>query len=535
MGNINFNLSPMNKGMIRNTPVNKLLPGAFHDLNGAMVHNGNLRIRPRWIEFNGYSAYDTGTYKRMVDGLSFTDNVSTQEIFVFTENAVLKDSGTEYIAQSITRAAGTDTTPFIYRPDVSIQWTIGRDSSGAAMWCSDGSNPLIKYAFPTNTWSEVFTSYGNVRSVLYHDSRLWLAGPTTSQGTMLRWSNLNDPDTFDAINYMYFPERTHPITKIKAMGQFLVIYFPDAVYVGQASGNPLVPYTFTDSNVELVGLKGPHAVADWRNGHVFISRKGIFWLRPDRVVEELPCPVFEFLIQSYMFPQYFYIVSTDLSEDLYLAVPGENTKCSRIFHYSAVDNAWAYWDTEADGLFVRQPETTLDWDNGSEELELPDGTVITEWLGATNQWAANSLYGWDDMVKYVSEISPSVFVDGKTYVLSESAPNDDFSVETGTYLCLETGDIDFNEPDMNKTFHRMRLRSDLFAGEHPLTLSGSIDGGRTWKILGEWTQDSTDESLLNFRLTGAECRLRISGRVSTATYELKDLTFRARGRGLETT
>ena len=147
---------------------------------------------------------------------------------------------------------------------------------------------------------------------------------------------------------------------------------------------------------------------------------------------------------------------------------------------------------------------------------------------------AIGIYGWDDFLQFVSEISPSIEVDGQNYILSDSATSDAFEPTTPCPIVLETGDITFEEVDINKTIHRLRLRTNAKVA-HRWLLEGSTNGGNTWKTLGIWTQDTTDERWINFRLTGAELRLRLTALDAfVPPYEFKDISYRALGRGLET-
>ena len=539
MGNINVNYAPLTKGAIRNIAEDEIPIGAWYDANGFTIEQGKFKTYPKWRVFNDYAAYDDDTYGRAVDFVQFTDTIGSPENFIITTTSILKDSGSGWVVQTPPRDETPTSTPLTFNFRTSVQWTIGRDADGAALWIADGTNPLLKYSFATDTWTEVLTYFTAVRSVLYHDSRLWVAGPTTTQGTMMWWSNLNQPDTFATISYMYFPERTLPITRLKTLGQFLVIYFPDAVYVGQASGNPLLPYSFTDSQMRLVGLKGPYAISDWQNGHLFLSKKGVFWLRPDRVIQEIECPIYDILYQEPTKVDNFYVITAPLSDDFYIGAPtGYLDECGRILHYCTASQGWTYWETHADCLLVRQSQSTIDWGGDTHVLTVDnysfDGTQTSQ-AELIALFEAIGVYGGDDFLEFVSEVAPSCFVDGKNYLLSASAVVNGYEPNALPTLVLETGDITFNEVDLNKTITRLRMRTTA-SGDQSWTLHGSIDKGVNWKDLGTFTVEATDEASINFRLTGAECRLRlVCNGPSLPQYEIRDLSLRIRSRGLETT
>ena len=320
------------------------------------------------------------------------------------------------------------------------------------------------------------------------------------------------------------------------LGQFLIIYFPDAIYIGQPSGDPSLPYVFDAVNTAALGLLGTRAISEWQNGHIFFSKHGLHWLGSQGQLQDVPCPIWSEFRDEITRTDKYIIKTAGDQDDLYISIPDGNTAVGKIFYYNTLDQAWSYWETSGDCLALSTPIATLAWNNGSDEFELPDGTVIDSWDGTVGTGFADAgIQTWADMARFTNPLTVVLFRGGKLYALSEVHATDAWTA-TGTSFTLETGDFDFNEPDMVKTFHRFRMRTSCADDDgHAVTISRSLDGGRTWTVVDNFTVRNEDEGWRHFRVTGAEPRFRLTGYANTLPYDVVDMTFRVRGRGLETT
>jgi hypothetical protein len=121
----------------------------------------------------------------------------------------------------------------------------------------------------------------------------------------------------------------------------------------------------------------------------------------------------------------------------------------------------------------------------------------------------------------------------------------DAATDPGTTLIgcvLETGDLDLNFPDRDKTFTRLTVRlQDRPTSDVVFNVYGRNDGHTTatdnldgWSSYGQITITTADkEGKVNFRLTGSTCRFRITSESNVASYIISEVGLRVKGRGIE--
>ena len=153
-------------------------------------------------------------------------------------------------------------------------------------------------------------------------------------------------------------------------------------------------------------------------------------------------------------------------------------------------------------------------------------------------WAnADSYYSsWDQTAGETEERRFWLGQDGKLKFLTDRV--NDFDPSGGTTpieITVETGDLDFNQPDQVKSFLRLSVKIDrVLTSDTVFIISGSTDKGRNWKALGTLTiAAGDDENFVTFRLSGSTGRFRVKSSSEVNAYIISELVIGVRGVGLE--
>ena len=110
-------------------------------------------------------------------------------------------------------------------------------------------------------------------------------------------------------------------------------------------------------------------------------------------------------------------------------------------------------------------------------------------------------------------------------------------IETPIVAVYETGDFDFDDPDVIKTFLRISLKVDfeIEPNEDVLfAVQGSWNRGRSWKALGTLRIKNTyDEGYINFLLTSSHVRFKFTCSNAIAPFTITEAVLKVRTRGEE--
>jgi hypothetical protein len=437
------------------------------------------------------------------------------------------NSDTELVLASTpagTYGAGTDWK--IYKRfhvprDMITDWTVADNT----LIMTDYTR--TPYSFDGTTFTEYDSGITYVCGCLCHmSSRLWMAN-TIESGTYyrqrVRWSSATDRTSFSAADYYDIPYTSGKISRLVPLGDQLVAYFDDAVYFGRPTNYTDLPKAFYQIETAGIGLIGPRAVCSFFNGHAFVGQDDIYYIDKAGQCQKFGSPVVSETIAKCSKPSKIYAAFDPNNERLAFGFPETGNQILKIWSYNYKVKAWSYDEVECTSLSNPLLGLSLTY------ADLTDAGVLTD----------NTYTGWGDIFPTYGSTQSNVslrdlFVtnNGYTYIYSEAGGDDDgVPVE----VVLETGDLDFGIPDTDKTATKLSVR----LGERPtqdilFAVWGSVDGGNTWDVFGNLTiTDGQLEDKVDFQITGAAIRFRLTSTSAAGAYTIADVVLRIASRGIQ--
>lgn len=373
--------------------------------------------------------------------------------------------------------------------------------------------------------------------------RLWVGhtveyspdGLPTDEGDMrhrLRWSSPTNKRDFSDNNYIDLPYMNGDIIRLVPLGNTLVVYANDAIYIGTPTTQVDMPLSFQQVDTGGQGLVGPRAIAPWLGGHFFVGQDDIYFLSMEGP-RAIGSPVVRQTIRVAESDLWRTYVAVDaVHKQIVFGFPqgGGQTLISDVWTYSYETQAWARC-TFPGGAHTMIANPVADnlgiaWD-GSEVAAVTWDTfdeVSETWDGFKSSTEIRTLYIEDS---------------GGVLRLTQDKRTDSGASSSGSISTLiETGDFDGNAPDTHKTFTRLSVKTEDIGGlrADPLELQvqGSVTGGRSWKQLGtiEIPADK-DEGYVNFRLSGSMVRFRLRSTSAVDPHVITGFVVKARSGGGE--
>lgn len=537
--NRNVALRPLNKGMIRNLSPQLLPAGSFYDVQNAIVtENGPLR-RPGFSLSGIQGSALATSHWPLLDAFRFYNNGSN-EVLVITSTSVLKF---DFITGFATITGGSDilTTDKINNAD----WTIIEQDGNAVVLFADGNDTLKSYdGTGIEEWDD---TYASPKTVEWSANRLFIGSPTASEGNKLVWSALANPSSLTETDYLTFNEEQDGIVRIKRMGNLLIVFFPRAIYFGRPTNEFNLPYAFTPIQTGGVGLVGKKALTEYDDGIFFVGQDDVYFFSANSSLVPIGSPIVKEMIKNCSRKEAIYCATDPINDSLIVGVPGGDDNIEELWYFNYKAKAWSHAPVSCDMIATLGVYTSLRWtDSGTEndystnpdndpstQTMTLEGTLVESW-GGTNNFADAGFSSWRSLEKSVSVNDLFIASDGQLFYSNDLA-NIDASAGN-IALLLETGDIDLNLPDVDKTFNRLSLKVDRIM-DTPILFNvfTSHDRGRNWNYKGDMRIDADeDETYINFRAKGSTCRFRIVSNSSSDPYIVNEIVIRGRARGLQT-
>lgn len=348
----------------------------------------------------------------------------------------------------------------------------------------------------------------------------------------IRWSSAtNKRDFSPAENWLDLPYVQGAIRRLVVLGNTLVAYFDDAIFVGVPTNNPFLPVAFQKMETGGIGLVGMKAVMPYLDGHFFVGQDDIYLLT-NRGAEKIGSPVVRRTIAE-----------SDYRERIYAAIDPENeqivfgfTKASRymeeLWCFNYKSGGWSYWDIHS--LMITNPIVNyqLSWDDlvgfSWSQPDPGDDPPIGDFFP-----------NWDSMD--LSERRRAFYIEENFYIRKLGITNT-FDIgpdneEREINMVYETGDFDLNDPDGIKTFLRMSMKVDFSvvpAEAVSFTVRGSWNRGRSWDTLGTLRIEAGfDEGYVNFIMSSPHVRFRILTNAVVSPFVISELVVKVRARGRE--
>lgn len=525
--NQNIALRPLNKGMVRNISAQMLPLGSFYDVQNLIVtENGPLKRPGFSLSGRLGSALATSDWP-ILDAFTFV-NAGTNETLVITSTSVKKF---DFINGFSSISGGDD----IFSTDKinNIDWTIIQEDGANKVLFADGSGVLKVYdGTGVSTYDSTYT---NPKVVEWSENRLFIGSPDDSKGNWLVWSEILDPDQLEETNYLIFSEEMDRILRLKDMGNLLICFFPKAIYFGRPTNAADLPYAFTKVPTGGIGLIGKKALTEYNDGLFFVGQDDVYFFSAENALQAVGSPVVKEMIKNCQFKEGIYCATDPVNDSLIVGVPGGSENIEELWYFNYKAGAWSHSPISCDMIATLGVYTGYKWtdDGSSPQTMTIDGNEIETW-GGTNGFEDYGYRTWRSLEKSIAYRDLFIGADGMLYQSDDLA-----NVDSGNgfiSVILETGDIDLNLPDTDKTFNRLSMKIDRIAVQDILfDVFTSNDRGRNWTYRGAMRIDAdSDETYVNFRAKGSTCRFRITSLSDSDPYIINEIIIRGRVRGLQT-
>ena len=402
---------------------------------------------------------------------------------------------------------------------------------------------------------------------------------STAPGTLeqtyrrVRWSlidSITDADAkfrFYPENYIDLPQTAGQLLRLLPLSDLLIAYFTDGIYIGRPTARPDLPISFDKIETGGRGLVTDYAVTALQDNHFFVSSDDIYVLAANLGLTRISFPVVADTLQQFI-PYDHIVVEVDPNNSrVCFGFPrvgsptvGERNNKSfyLIWSYMYKKKAWYLEEAsnvESNGIKNYNYQFNS-LSNLNNVLFTTGITTWQTWIDSGVQWDELDVT-WESLLIYDSR--PSVLLYGVYFVPNETSLYNlsnlyyrsltsgkdvirgELTVDSTTYPAIEhvvksevvTPDYDLKNPNIEKTFNRLSFRLENAATESiVLTVKGSVDGGDTWKNLGNMTiRTGQREGKMDFRLTGDVARFKISQTSEQVVYQLEEYVLRALIRG----
>jgi hypothetical protein len=590
----NIPMRPLDKGVDRGTPPQLIPVGGFLTINDILVTERGLvrragftyldtadpipymmRSLAQYLQANGTQANailteDTLYKYHIIDGVTECESLGDSGTSVVLEvdgtlatcaTATWADAdilpgdllrvsaaGTTYeahigsVAADTTINLGETTIPdgfytaykiqktFRETPFVTPDTTVIDDS----LVIADGKRPLQVWNGGANTLAYWTTEDakklpGGVdfvpKCVLAMDDRIWVANTYDAtdghQRQRIRWSALADPHDFSQVtNFLDLPYTTGEIVRIAALGPNIVAYFSDGIYIGTRTNFPLLPRRFDRLETGGVGLVGAKALTSWANVHFFIGQDNIYALSVDGQITPIATKIFRDIKTRCNDFTKAYAIPDPTNSQVIFGFP-TNGIISECWFFNLNTKAWSSGEISTSMLAGGDIQQSLSWSSLA---------TVTDWQSLGTPYPT-----WNSLGSRTETTELIIASAGRLWKADPSVETD-FTTDSINTI-LESGDLDFNQPDALKVVTRLSVKINRLEPSDDVvsfTVEGSTNAGRRWKQLGTLTiRPSVDEASVSFRQIGGAHRFRLSSTSLSPVFAITDWSIRIRGSGEE--
>lgn len=346
----------------------------------------------------------------------------------------------------------------------------------------------------------------------------------------IRWSTATNPRDFsESTAYIDLPYTQGGIVRLVPLGNTLVVYFDDAIFMGIPTNNPNLPVAFQKVQTNNIGLVGMKAIASFLEGHFYVGQDDIY-LMTTSGPERIGSPVVEDTVRTSKHKERIYVTVDPLHNRVLFGFTKARTVMEELWSFEYKSKGWSYTTFETYMLAYPLSSFSITWDS---------------LIGFT--WSSGSPIGstylsWDAMKSNPGSMRLFIEYDYGLRQLSDKSGVDqivvdDVITDQAIEAVYETGDFDFNQPDDVKTFLRLSMKVS-FDVEPVETVQFSVQGswnrGRSWRSLGTLKiKENYDEGYVNFLMTSSHVRFRITTTAEIAPFTIEEIVVKARLRGSE--
>lgn len=483
--------------------------------------------------------------------------ISSLGTYATVQAVSIVGSTTQLILNSLLSPAPTvGDTVIIYKPfydstSILIDFCIARNK----VYLVDGNSPLVfEYDGSTLLPLIITDDMGNQtvmapETVAFFGERLYFGNVAEGyQGSVtayyrnrIRWTDVLDFSKSPGSYYQDVSKKQGRVFKLFGLGPLLLAYTPNDVFYARPTNLTNLPYSFNQLETGGISAVGPKAITSFMGGQVFVSKDNVYYVDTELNVRPLADAISYDLRMSQVAPIYTYCRLDSKQNRLLVGTSEVPLISNKLFVLDITSKGWSVYEN----IPLVAPSLLM-------------FGKIWHWsdVPPTDTWANSSLSNllWSTVL--VGEAKPALVafqVDGYLLVYDDSV-SVNVVAESGNVVWrsspvrIETPDYDLGATDTLKTGLRLSLKIyerpiDRASRIVPifLQLSGSTDGGLTWKQLGILRIDpNKTEDALNFRITGSTLRFRLDSIVpenmveaDVPPYEIVEMSIRLRDRSVE--
>jgi len=417
-------------------------------------------------------------------------------------------AGTDYEIRRAFGSSKPELVDYTYGVDHKLLFV---DSNRASITSYDGTD-----------YEDLIASLDFIPScITYFSDRIWVARLIESSvdyRQRIRWTNAGSFTEFPAANYIDLPYIHGKIQRLLGMGNLLIAYFEDAIFLGRPSNYVGLPYAFDRMDTGTLGLVGMKALTSWLDSHFFVAQDDIYMLSNEGL-KRIGTPIISRTIKECSNLWKIYAVVDAENDRICFGFPKSGENITEIWSWNYKSNGWSYDTVICDSLASVPFVPKITWGDMTTE------TWTTGITGYTS---------WDSLLNIVVNRSLYLGNAGELLYYSSANSQDTGVTISGTFI---TPDFDLGAPDIDKSWNRVSLKTEeVVPSTVTFAVSGSLDRGNTWTSFGNLVVHAdTDEGKIDFMITGSLCRFRFVSVTNVVPYVVNELVFRARPRGLEVT
>jgi len=417
-----------------------------------------------------------------------------------------------------------------------LDWTIVGQGVGAAysgIIIAGGKRPLVRWDQDTDTLSYWTTATAKMfngepliaDAVTYFMDRVWVGSVSNATDGYRRqriiWSTLADSSDFSVTtNYIDLPYVASSLTRLVPMGNHLVAYFTDGIFIGTPTQFPTIPLRFDRIDTGGIGLVGPKAVTTWFGGHFFVGQDDIYWLPYGATAPEaIGTQIFRDAIRNCEDYTRIRAASDPTTSSILFGFPKSDKSIEEIWYFNTKLKEWSSAVVTVDSISTTLAVDVIAWDS-----------LTMSWEDLPLKYPT-----WNDM-KDSSQGNILMFGSGGRIWVGSSIDDSDYGTEP-VEVIIETGDIDFDSPDTMKTVLRVNMKIDRlvdFEDAIEFETYVSTNKGRAWKRIGTLhIPTSEDEGKIDFRATGSIIRIKFVSTSMSTSYKITEYGLRVIGSGDE--
>jgi len=344
----------------------------------------------------------------------------------------------------------------------------------------------------------------------------------------IRWSTATNPRDFsESTAWIDLPYTQGGIVRMVVLGNTLVVYFDDAIFIGIPTNNPYLPVSFQKVDTGNIGLVGMKAVAAFTNAHFFVGQDDIYQMSVEGP-QRIGSPVVSKTVRESKRKERIYVVCDPSNDRVVFGFTKDRTRMEQLWSFQYKSGGWSY--TTFNTYLIAYPLSVfsltwgdlagMTWDNIEDSYP--------SWASMTSDEGTMELF--IEFNGYLRQL-----IQGSAY---DALPSVEGVVSQETIEAVyETGDLDLDQPDGVKTFLRIGIKVDFSVAPNDAVLfsvQGSHNRGRSWKRLGTLRiKENYDEGYVNFLITSSHVRFRLTSTAEVAPFTITEIVVKVRGKGVE--